>query len=368
MAELGLVPAAGSSASPIGEQNLAAFKVILDGLDLGEPETDLSGMIGPRLISLSITEKRGGDADQLDLVLHDHDGQMELPREGATLRVSLGWKKGKDVTPGMVDKGSFKVDEVEYSGSPDLITIRARSADFSSAYRVRRERSHRNTTIGALVRKVAGENKLQAHISPELASIAVPVLAQDQKSDMAMIRQLGRRHDAVATVKAGRLIFSRIGSGATATGLTIPVGTIKRGDGDAFTYKRVERSQYAGTEARWHDKDKAKRKTVRVAAGAGAQDHGSKRRGDRKTKRLKRVYHSEAAARHAAQAANGRTARRAAEFEFTLALGRPDLYPERSLRVSGFKPEIDGQAWLIAEVTHTLDENGLGTKLKLETA
>lgn len=347
------------------EQNTAAFRVTLDGQDLGAelpaPGEDLTGKVGPRLLRLQVSEKRGGEADQLDITIHDHDRSMALPNKGAVLRVALGWHGGADVAAGLVDKGSFKVDEVEFSGPPDIITIRARSADFASSYRVRRERSHRDTTLGAIIRKVAGENGLTARISAELASIAVPVLGQDQKSDMALVRELGRRYDAVATVKGGKLIFSRIGSGTTATGQAIPAGTLTRGDGDTFSYRRVERGQYDGVEARWHDQDQAKRRTVKVGAeGAAGASKG------RKTKRLRRVFGNEADAKAAASAEHGRIKRAGAEFDYKLALGRPDLYPERSLRVSGFKPEIDAQRWLIAEATHSLDDNGLSTSLKLE--
>jgi hypothetical protein len=348
---------------------LAGYSIILDGQDLGEPERDLSGAIGPRLISLSIAEKRGGEADQLDVVIHDHDGTMALPAEGARLRVSLGWTAGADVPLGLVDKGSFTVDEVEYSGPPDIITIRARSADFASAYRVRRERSHRQTTLGAVIRRIASENGLEARISADLAGIQIPVLAQDQKSDMALVHELGRQHDAIATVKAKRLIFSRIGSGTTATGRAIPAGTITRGENDRFSYRRVERAQYDGVEARWHDQDNAKRETVKVAAPTAAGGGPSRgRRGDREVKRLPKVYHSEASARSAADAESRRSKRAGAEMDYDLASGRPDLFPDRPIRVTGFKPEIDAKSWLIAEATHTLDAGGgLKTKLKLET-
>ncbi len=43
------------------------------------------------------------------------------------LRVFLGWQ-----ATGLVDKGTFIVDEVEYGGLPDQITLRARSADMAS--------------------------------------------------------------------------------------------------------------------------------------------------------------------------------------------------------------------------------------------
>lgn len=353
-------------------QNLAAFKAILDGRDLGEPERDLTGALGGRFVSLTITEKRGGEADQLDIVIHDHDGQMVLPAEGARLAIAIGWARGADVPIGMVDKGSFTVDDVEYSGAPDIVTIRGRSADFASGFRVRRERSHLDTTLGAVIARIAADNGLEARVAPELASIPVPVLAQDGKSDMALVRELGRRFDAVATVKAKRLIFSPVGSPTTTTGRTIAAAALVRGLGDRFTYRRVEREQYDGVEARYHDQDKAARSSVKVGAKAASAAAGPApsrgRRGDRQVKRLPRVYGSEGAARRAAEGESRRIKRAGYDFDWELALGRPDLFPDRPVRVSGFKPEIDAKAWLVAEATHTLDANGLSTKLKLETA
>lgn len=75
-------------------------RVVLDGADL--------------------TECRGGEADQLDLRIHYHDGKMALSKRTVLLAVALGWK-----ATGLIDEGTFIVDEVEYSGSPDIITARA---------------------------------------------------------------------------------------------------------------------------------------------------------------------------------------------------------------------------------------------------
>jgi hypothetical protein len=352
----------------MAESNQAAFKVLLDRRDLGGSADDLTGTIGPLLISLKVAEKRGGEADQLDLVIRDAPG-LPLPKKGAIVRVMLGWRTGPDVAAGLVDKGTFKIDDVGFGGPPDMITLRGRSADLTSSYRVRRERSHNETTLGALVRRVAGEHGLEARVAPELAGVAVPVLAQEQESDMAMIRRLGRLHDAVATVKNGKLILSPIGRGATPSGRALPGLTIERGQGDRFNFQTQDRDQHDGVEARWHDKDKGKRQTVKVdGAGAGAGTPSKQHKG-RKVKRLGRVYHSEASAKRAAKAEQGRMKRAGASFDWDMPLGRPDVSPERPVRVSGFRPEVDSLAWIVAEATHTLDAGGgLSTQLKLETA
>lgn len=328
----------------------AAIKVTLDG-------RDLTDKIAPRLVSLSLSEKRENAADELSIVLHDHDGRLEIPPEGAELDVSLGWARGVGVTIGLVNKGKFKVDEVTWGGPPDLLTITARSADFTDSFRVRREKKWKATTLGAVLKAIAGNNGLSSSVDASLASKPVKVLAQDQRSDAAMLRFLGRRFDAVATVKGKTLIFAPIGKGKTASGKALPTLSIARQSGDRYSWQRAAREEYGGVEARWHDKDEGKRKTVKAGAGKG------------KPKRLKRVYHTEADAQAAADAEAKRNPRTGASLELDLAFGDAAIYPEQKGSVSGFKPSIDATDWLVSEVTHNLDgQGGFRTKLKLEKA
>src|SRR5690606_37399279 len=47
--------------------------------------------VNPRLISIALTEKRGADADELEISLTDHDGELQNPRRGAEIAHSIGW-------------------------------------------------------------------------------------------------------------------------------------------------------------------------------------------------------------------------------------------------------------------------------------
>ena len=324
------------------------FRITLDG-------KDLSPQIRPRLISLTITEKRGGDADQLDLVLDDSDGRLALPPEGAVLTVELGWKAGTGVAIGLVDKGRFKVDEVEHSGPPDAVVIKASAADFASSLTTRREQSWHATTIGAVVKAVAGRNKLEARCAPSLASVAVKAMSQERESDIAFLRRMGREHDAVATIKAGCLIFAPIGAGITATGKPLPGITIRRRDGDRHSY-RVDKREAAGkVVAEWHDRKGARKKKVEVGSGDGAE------------RKLSRVYASAAEARRAATAESRRAGRAPRSLDLTLALGRAEISPELPASAIGYKADIDTQPWLVEEVRHQLDDRGgFTTAMKLQ--
>ncbi len=330
------------------QSNIPDFRVTLDG-------EDLTSRLRPMLMSLTITEKRGDEADQLDITLDDSKGRIALPRAGAILAVELGWLQGSDVEPGLFPKGSYKVDEIEHSGPPDTISIRASSADFTSNLRVRREKSWHDTTIGAVVREIAGRNGLEARCSASLASIAVPLVAQSRESDMALLRRLGREYDAVATIKAGKLLFAPIGAGVSASGQALPRLTIRRRDGDHHSYRLEKREAAEGVTAEYHDRKAATRKSVTVGKADGAR-------------KLSHVYASESSAHRAARSQMSRAKRAPASFDITLALGRADIFPEQKASTLGFKAEIDATEWIVGSVTHTFSDRGLSTGLKLESA
>lgn len=327
----------------------AGWKVTLDG-------RDITAGIDPQNLSVSIGEKRGGEADQLDIVIQDREGKVAIPPAGRTLRISMGWLQGGDLPIGLIDKGSFKVDEARFSGPPDILTIRARSADFTDAFRVRRSRSFVGKTVGEVIRAIAGDNGLKASVDSGLSGKTIPALGHGAKSDAALLAALGRRFDAAATVKAGTLIFAPIGKGKTASGKALPTETITRQQTVSIDYARVERDAYDGTEAVWHDKATGTHKTVQAG-----------HKGTGKAKRIRKVHHSEADAKQAAEAEATRADRRKAEATLTLAYGRPDITPERPIALAGFKPEIDARKWVVAEATHRMDgQGGLMTDLKLE--
>lgn len=321
-----------------------AWRVVVDG-------RDLTDRIAPRLLDLTLTESRGEEADQLDLRIHDHDGRMALPRRGVILQVALGWRGS-----GLVKKGMFIVDDVEHSGSPDIISIRARSADLTGAMRNRRERSWHATTLREILGTIAGEHSLKTAISPALSAIEVPHLDQANESDVNLITRLGKRFDAVATVKAGSLVFSPIGSGTTPSGITLPAATITRASGDQHRYSVGDRERCTGVRANWNDHKAARRKSLLVGQSTNE-------------KRLQPTYASEAEAKQRATAELQRSDRGTATLSVTLALGRADVYPEQSITVEGFKAEIDGATWLVAKATHRIDGGaGFSTTLDLESA
>ncbi|HBW1598164.1 phage late control D family protein [Klebsiella pneumoniae] len=364
--------------------NLNAGGVLTPDFMLMLDSKDITGNISNRLMSLTMTDNRGFEADQLDIELDDADGLVELPLRGAVLTLYLGWKGFA-----LMGKGSFTVDEVEHHGAPDTVTIRARSADFRGTLNSRREESWHDKTLGEIVAAIAARNTLTSSVIPELAGIKIPHIDQSQESDAKFLTRLAERNGGEVSVKAGKLLFLKAGRGVTASGKAIPQVTITRSDGDRHQFSIADRGAYTGVTAKWlHTKDpkpkkvKIKRKPKEQHLRALQHPKAKAKKKETKTPEaregeymvgeddnvfaLTTIYATKAQAMRAAQAKWDKLQRGVAEFSIRLATGRADLYPETPVQVSGFKRVIDEQSWTITKVMHSLSNSGFTTSLELE--
>ncbi|AFD59600.1 putative regulator of late gene expression [Salmonella enterica subsp. enterica serovar Typhimurium str. 798] len=85
-----------------------AFSITIEG-------KDVTTVMDARLMSLTLTDNRGFEADQLDLELDDADGQIVLPRRGAVIHLALG----QDLT----DKALDHMDQTNESDASFLMKL-----------------------------------------------------------------------------------------------------------------------------------------------------------------------------------------------------------------------------------------------------
>lgn len=370
----------------IAEMNIRAGGKIAPDFMLKLNDRDITQNFSHRLISLTMTDKRGLEADQLDIQLDDSDGLLDLPARGATLSLWLGWEG----TP-LEQKGNFTIDTIEFRGAPDTLTIRGCSADFRGKLNVRREQSWHDTTIGAIVNTIAQRNQLTASVAAELSSIAISHIDQSQETDAAFLTRLAERNGAFVSIKAGKVIFMKAGQAVTAGGTSIPLMVIERGDGDKHLFSVADRENYSGVTAKWLQTRDPKKQNAQLSinrlpegqateglqhpdaaapiAGAGGKEQKPQEMlvgSAENVFELTTVYASEEQALRAAEAKWRALQRGTVNFSIQLALGRADLFPETPVLVNGFKRVIDEQGWIISEVVHTLSGSGYTTKLNLE--
>ncbi|MCK3655821.1 hypothetical protein A4G19_08640 [Pasteurellaceae bacterium Macca] len=375
-------------------------------------KNDLSQVLTERCISLTLTDSRGFEADQLDITLDDSDNAVQLPSRDAVLELAIGWK-GEP----LVSKGKYTVDEVEYQGGADSanqFTIRARSADLKGSLSTKMDRSFHKITVEKLIEVLAKENDLEPLVAFEFIGREIFHLDQTNESTINLLTRLAEEYDAIATVKNGYLMFLRAGLSQSATGKKLPDVQFIRKEVNNFQFSLAEGDNYTAVRAYWHNQDtgekgeividenseikrehwKLKGRTTAKKTTSKTVKKANKRRKAKKKKpirqfsknkknvlyqhapvesdanqmkTLRKVYKYKAGALQAAKSAFDKMKRGIASLNLDLPEGQPELFPEIPVQVSGFKPEIDATEWIIKQVEHSLStDSGYTMRLELE--
>lgn len=337
---------------------------------------DISPKLRTRLIALKLTDNRGFEADTIDIQLDDSDGQLALPAKGASMQVHIGWLNGS-----LIDKGTYTIDELEHSGPPDSLTIRGKSADMRGTLQQTREQSYHQQTVDAIVSTIAARHDLKPKVSDSLKTETIDHIDQANESDANFLTRLAEQFDAIATVKNGNLLFIRAGQSTTASGSALASLAITRSSGDSHRFGVADRDAYTGVVAYWQNNKGAKRQRVKAkkpwqktAPAAEAESDIEVTVGEKEimvgssdnVKTLRHIYASKQNAERAARAEWDKLQRGVATFSITLAIGRPELFPEQPVTVSGFKPQIDNSHWILTRVEHSISDSGYQTSVELE--
>lgn len=186
---------------------------------------DAANYVDPHLLDFSFTDNAGGKADEVQITLHDRDGKWNgewRPQKGTAVFASItvhDWEgEGHTAT---LPCGTFKVDEIEFSGPPDKVKLKAVTSALTSGLRDEdKTRAWENFSLGGLAGQIATENGLDLMYDGPEHSFA----RQDQReeSDLAFLQRLSSERGMNCKVHDGKLVmFDAAGADAKAAALTI---------------------------------------------------------------------------------------------------------------------------------------------------
>ena len=210
-----------------------------------------------RIVSIDLTDKRGFEADELTIELDDYDGAIAIPSPGSKITLHLGYQE-----TGIVDKGEYLFSEFTHTGAPDRLNITARAADLAETLAQQKERSWHKKTLYQIVEAIAKEHRYPYRIADQYKQETIAHIDQTNESDASFLSRLAERYDAIATVKAGRLLFIPAGEAQTAGGAPIPPLTITRASGDNHSFNYSATNAYNAVRAYYTDKRTGRRKEV----------------------------------------------------------------------------------------------------------
>ncbi len=336
---------------------------------------DLTSLFDARLISMIITDNRGFESDTIEMQLNDADGKLKLPKRKAKLAVTLGWSQiqatNKDSDDNIIGpniKNVFLIDEVEHSGTPDLMTIRGRSAQNTEELEEKKEQSYENITLGDLIAIIAKRNNLAYRFDKDIGASQIFHMDQTQESDISFLTRMVDEAGGVVTVKNDIMLVFKKGKGLTVGGKIIPPAIIKRESGDKHRFFTSERTGYTGVQTYWYDYANPTKNPHKIIYKSQIDKSQIVLNGkNEKIKIIRYVYANKQSAEKAAESELNKIKQGTAQFTIELAKGRPDLFTEMPVIVEGFKTEIDSTNWTIIQCVHTLNRSaGFKTTVHLE--
>lgn len=320
---------------------------------------DVTETIKDRFVSLRLTDESGLQSDTLEITLADHlsDEPINLPPTGAELELWLGYDNA------LRKMGLFIVDEIELSGPPDNITIKAKSSvqavSKSGAGSQRPMLTQQKTrswekgiTIGDMAKTIAKEHGLKAAVAADLSAIALPHIDQVSESDIALLTRLVKTYDAVAKPAGGSLVIAKRGSSKSASGKALPAIALNKKQVTTWRVMLSKRLS-AGTVIAVY-RDLASAQDVEVKAGDGEP-----------VKRLRHTYSTSEEADSAAKSEFMKSGRAGSKLSVTLP-GEQSIIAESPLVLSGFRKSVQTN-WVITKVEHSLDTNGYVSSIEAES-
>lgn len=214
-----------------------------------------------RFLSLTLSDNEGYKNDTLTITLDDRNNAIDLPKTGDELEVRLGYDND------LYNKGSFEVDAIKISGSPDVITIVAKGSRVNSSLKIRRTQTYNNTTVGGVLETIAKRSGMNAKVSQLLLDIEITHLNQTNESDQNLLSRLKRNYDAeFKSLSSNLLFYLKDDFKATSSSALNPV-IVNKSDCSSFEFEQTDRSKYSAVIAKWHDVAASEVKEILVGNG-----------------------------------------------------------------------------------------------------
>lgn len=317
---------------------------------------DATSYVQPALLDFSFTDHDSGKSDEIQLTLHDREGQWSgawMPQRGthvtAILTVLDWFGPGEHAS---LACGMFKVDELEFSGPPDKVKIKAVSASLTSGLKDSpRTKAWENISLQGIAQEISEREGL----SLQYHGPAHQFDRRDQREepDLSFIHSLSEEMGMNVKVHDGKLIlFDVADADAMPAALTIhKQKQIFSPKSYSFRLKSSG-TAYSDCELDYADPSTGQTHSSTVTAPAP----------DQKTLLLNSRAESPAQAQTMAEAALGKENRKQAEATLEI-MGHPGIRAGLCIALAGFG-EFGGK-WFVKQCTHKVDSSGYSTNADL---
>lgn len=161
----------------------ATVKIVYQGVDI-------TADISRNLLQFVYNDNTGGESDEIELRLEDADGLWRnawYPKKGDKVQASITFEGDT------LECGAFTIDELEFSGPPDTVMLKAIGAGVTAAVRTKNSYAYEQQTVEEIITTVAQRNGLEAEITPPMA-IPVNRVTQNRELDLGFLSRLSNEY------------------------------------------------------------------------------------------------------------------------------------------------------------------------------
>jgi len=226
---------------------------------------DISKRIDKYLESFQYTDPASGESDSISVTLGNWDNNWLtgwFPDKGATLSAKVyayNWRRSGETLP--LNCGSFSLDDISFSGIPDIITMGAISAPASEAFKsTQRTKTWEDVKIEQMASDIANRYKLSLVYDAPVIKIAA--VEQSGTEDSAFLETICKEYGLSLKIYSNKLvIFDREKYKAKPA-----VATILKGDMLNYTFNTTLVGTYTGGELEYTTKT-GKKVTYKTGKG-----------------------------------------------------------------------------------------------------
>lgn len=298
---------------------------------------------------ISIVDEAGTESDHVTLTLTDAQGQLPLPRQGAELRIALGYQE-----TGLMPMGIYAVDGITLESPPRTMTVSAHAANLNTAFKSQKTRSWETQPLEQLITAIANENGYHAKVATALKSIQLPHLDQTAESDLHFLTRLASTYGAIAKPSNGYLIFALKSAAQSISGIHLPLIALTPEDTQNWRLTLTQRDAQGSITAGYVDLERAQ--WIESQAGKETPNH-----------ELRQTFADVNTANHAAQSVLKNRTQSTATLNLTL-IGNEKLRAETPIELKGFSlPPHLPTRWIASRVEHQLNPSeGFITRLRAQ--
>lgn len=222
---------------------------------------DITRDVTPMVTKVTYTDHWTGKVDDLEVTVEDAAGRWRAawyPQKGDTVEAWIGYSD-----EAVVPCGKFQIDELEFAGKPDTMTIRALATGVRPTLRTRRSVGYEGQTLQEIAQAVAARHTLTLVGRFDEPQLRLERITQRDEDDLTFLTRVADLYGYVFTVRGEQLVFYRVAPLEAEP----PIVTVRRRDVKEYRFKDKAREIYRAVVVAYENPKTKKTITHEVTVG-----------------------------------------------------------------------------------------------------